>query len=120
MVWLGCFFIGLVVLYAIKMFKSDLDFKRFEKESLESSNNEFFQENKEEKTVFNNAETKEKSDLKKSIKALEYIQTMENCYDNSKNPLCAALNSNIENFKKTKRLSKQKIEQVLKSKSERV
>ncbi|NJX14911.1 hypothetical protein [Tamlana crocina] len=118
MVWLWVFFVGLVFVYVVKVFKSDLDFRRFEEESMELKDEDFQQENKEEKTVFNDAETKEKSDLSKSVKALAYIQTMENRYENSKKSIENALQDNIKNFRKAKRLSQQKIEQALNNKND--
>ncbi len=118
MVWLWCFFIGLVVIYVVKVFKSDSDFRRFEKESMELYDEDFQQEVVREKTVFNDAETKEKADFSKSIKALAYIQSMENSYNNSKKSIENALQDNIENFQKAKRLSQQKIEQGLNDKND--
>lgn len=118
MVWLWCFFIGLVVIYVVKVFKSDSDFRRFEKESMELYDEDFQQEVVREKTVFNDAETKEKADFSKSIKALAYIQSMENSYNNSEKSIENALQDNIENFQKAKRLSQQKIEQGLNDKND--
>ncbi|XCF06242.1 hypothetical protein ABI125_16170 [Tamlana crocina] len=85
---------------------------------MELYDEDFQQEVVEEKTVFNDAETKEKADFSKSVKALAYIQTMENRYNNSKNSIENALQDNIENFQKAKRLSQQKIEQTLNDKND--